>query len=163
MKKIILTVLGLLLQFSIGFANDSSLITAALLGDLKGVETALANPQINVDYQYSPSVKCRNIGPTALICAAFQGRVEIVKLLLDAGADPNIQARDGRTALMWAAEKCYPAWVGDSKCHKEIIRLLLDAGADANIKDKDNRTVLSRFAYNEPNDIVQLIKKAQKK
>lgn len=87
-----------------------------------------------------------------MIYAAQKGHTEIVKLLLDADADPNIQAIDGSTALILAVELR----------HKEIVRLLLEAGADSNIKDKDGRTVLSRLQYysyqNPPNDIVQLIK-----
>lgn len=43
-------------------------------------------------------------GQTALMLAASHGRVEICKLLLDCGAEVNLQDKDGSTALMCAAE-----------------------------------------------------------
>lgn len=43
-------------------------------------------------------------GQTALMLAVSHGRLDMVKLLLEAGADPNIQDTDGSTALMCAAE-----------------------------------------------------------
>ena len=36
---------------------------------------------------------------TALMCAAQMGRLDMVKLLIEAGADPQIKDRDGKTAL----------------------------------------------------------------
>ncbi|MEQ9606635.1 MAG: ankyrin repeat domain-containing protein, partial [Kiloniellaceae bacterium] len=58
-------------------------------------------------------------GNTALMLAANRARLEEVKLLLQAGADPNLKAKDGWTALA-AAEM-----IGDS----EIAALLRAAGA----------------------------------
>lgn len=58
-------------------------------------------------------------GDTALIVAAGRGHVDIVRILLDAGAKVNAKNRDGTTALM-AAER----W-GNT----EIIEMLKQAGA----------------------------------
>ena len=41
---------------------------------------------------------------TALICAAMEGRTEIVKMLIERGADPNLRDFDDRTALEWAKQ-----------------------------------------------------------
>lgn len=43
-------------------------------------------------------------GQTALMLAVSHGRVDMVSMLLEAGADINIQDDDGSTALMCAAE-----------------------------------------------------------
>ncbi|OLQ11110.1 Ankyrin repeat family A protein 2 [Symbiodinium microadriaticum] len=53
-----------------------------------------------------------------LACA--QGNVDLVRRLLEAGADTNLADKDGATALMMAA----------GGRGVEIVRLLLDAGAD---------------------------------
>lgn len=44
-------------------------------------------------------------GQTALILAAVMGRLEIVPLLLDAGADARLQDRSGLTALEWSRRR----------------------------------------------------------
>ena len=44
-------------------------------------------------------------GETALHKAAFEGNLEMVNLLLDAGADPSIEDHDGETALRYADKR----------------------------------------------------------
>jgi ankyrin repeat protein len=58
-------------------------------------------------------------GQTPLFFAAGNGKYSLIKLLLDHGADPNIQDRYGETALCWAARR---------RCEMTV-RLLLDRGA----------------------------------
>ena len=69
----------------------------------------------------------------------------IVKILIAANANLNLQNEDGTTALMFAV----------SSNHKEIVKLLIDAGADINLKDNDGDTALD-FAK-EKNDIIKLL------
>jgi ankyrin repeat protein len=76
-------------------------------------------------------------GYTGLMAAAERGRVDIVKLLLDHKADPNVAGRDAATALMLAAENNQP----------EIVKLLLDRGADPNRQDHNGWTALLKAAY----------------
>jgi hypothetical protein len=147
--KNILMVLGLSLQFGIGFATDSSFITAARLGDLESVKIALDDPQININYQ-SPRVKGRNdIGPTALMLAAEKGHTEIVKLLLKAGADPSIKNVWGQTALQIAQQKDY----------KEIIQLIeryiksrVDQLVHIMIRDSKHESPYNLSKERNPND-----------
>jgi hypothetical protein len=84
-------------------------------------------------------------GDTALHLAAAGYRVEIVGLLLAAGADPNA-ARNHRQSgpLHYAADGYIngPAW--DAKRQVKTIRHLLGAGADIHAQDKNGATPLHR-------------------
>ena len=76
---------------------------------------------------------------------------EIIQALLAAGADPNIQNRNGVTALMIAA----------SKGNNSVATALLRAGADANILDNERETALdhalSAFEADETNQELQAV------
>ncbi|OQR80393.1 hypothetical protein BIW11_02406 [Tropilaelaps mercedesae] len=66
--------------------------------------------------------------------AASHGRADMVKALLEAGADPNTQDNDGSTALMCAAEHGYI----------DVVRMLLaNPDVEINIADHDGQTALS--------------------
>merc|ERR1712228_694990 len=66
-------------------------------------------------------------GQTALMLAVSHGRLDMVELLTDAGADLNIRDEDGSTALMCAAEHG----------HLEIVKVLMQH-PDININATDN-------------------------
>ncbi|MFV0571483.1 MAG: ankyrin repeat domain-containing protein [Xanthomarina gelatinilytica] len=69
-------------------------------------------------------------GSTPLISAALFGKTEIAEMLIDAGANLNIQNNDGSTALITAAFFCRP----------QIVKILLDKGVDKTIKNNYNQT-----------------------
>ncbi len=46
-------------------------------------------------------------GHTALMSASCSGALEVLQVLLKAGADPNLQRQQGASALMLAAERGY--------------------------------------------------------
>ena len=58
--------------------------------------------------------------------ASFGGHVDVVQILLEAGADVSAQDKNGKTALMWSAQ------MG----RDEVVRTLLENGADVNAKTK---------------------------
>jgi len=71
-------------------------------------------------------------GSTPLITASLFGKTEVVKALLNAGADVNFRNKDGSTALHTAAFFCYP----------EIVKVLLENGSDKNIRNNAGSTPL---------------------
>merc|ERR1719499_1454970 len=80
------------------------------------------------------NVRASQHGQTALMLAVSHGRLDMVDLLLEGGADVNIRDEDGSTALMCAAEHG----------HMEIVKLLMHH-PDINISatDNDGLTALS--------------------
>ena len=90
---------------------------------------------------------------TALQAAAYGGRYELVKLVLDKGADVNERAGRWDTALLVAAADGF----------KDIVQLLLDAGA---VPDAEGGTAFGTAwqaaTSNRHKDIVRLLEKAIK-
>lgn len=72
-------------------------------------------------------------GETALHWAVSRQHTEIVTMLLDAGANPNVPDNDGYTPLHDVAE------MGDCLPARKMLEALLAAGADANQQEKNGR------------------------
>jgi ankyrin repeat protein len=86
---------------------------------------------------YNPNRTKNKIGETALMHAIGNQNVEMVKLLVLAGADSNCADNFGITPLMQAAG-------GDSN----IVRILIESGAEVNAVGTQNFTAFY-FAANE--------------
>jgi ankyrin repeat protein len=71
-------------------------------------------------------------GLTPLLFAARDGRVEGARVLLEAGADPNIVDPDRHTALILAL----------MNGHVDVAATLIRGGADVNMEDKVGQTAL---------------------
>lgn len=78
---------------------------------------------------------------TPLMLATEMERVQSVKLLLEYGADPNLQNIDGKTALHLLPEKQPIEWSSPEN-KVEIAALLIENGANINIKDNYNNQPL---------------------
>ncbi|WP_347219117.1 ankyrin repeat domain-containing protein [Chryseobacterium sp.] len=79
---------------------------------------------------------------TAIIHAAKYGNKDLVELLIEAGADINVQNKYGKTALAKA--------ISNNRTNYELIELLLQNGADSTIQEnymKDDPRVKSHNAY----------------
>jgi ankyrin repeat protein len=90
---------------------------------------------------------------TALSLAVFSERLEIVRLLLDRGADPNVGKDQGWTLLHLVS-------LGKSNSEEHgvgIARLLLERGADVNARMKDMTTPLHSAAFKGRLAIAQVL------
>ncbi|KAL4657022.1 ankyrin repeat domain-containing protein 50-like [Arapaima gigas] len=86
-------------------------------------------------------------GWTALRSAAWGGHVEMVCMLLDAGAEVDGCDSEGRTALRAAA------WGG----HEDILLTLLSKGAQVDQPDREGRTPLIAAAYMGHRDAMEIL------
>jgi hypothetical protein len=101
------------------------------------------------------------VGDTALHLAAAGYRLEIVRLLLDAGADPNAAGNHRRsTPFHYAADGYITGPVYDAKRQVDTLRRLLDAGADINAQDKNGASPLHRAVRTRCAAAVKLLLRA---
>jgi ankyrin repeat protein len=117
--------------------KQSELIAAAARNDVKQVEALLkmgVNPNVLVDQW----------GENALMHAVLHGNVDMTRVLLEAGADPDLKGR-GFTPLGMAA----------LRGHARIVRQLLKAGADVNRKSSDGNTPIIAATLMHRMDVVR--------
>ena len=100
-----------------------------------------------IKYKFPLYVK-NEYGRTSLMLASVHNNIEIVKLLIDARVDVNLQEKDGWTALMFAT----------TNYNKKIVKLLIDAGADINIKNNKGNTALIFSKIIKNKEIIELLK-----
>jgi ankyrin repeat protein len=83
----------------------------------------------------------------SLLFAVLSEHKDVVKILLDSGAEVDTRASDGRTPLILAA----------SKGNKEIVNMLLQAGADPTLTDQKGATAESTAAAKGFQEIAELL------
>jgi ankyrin repeat protein len=103
------------------------LTLAAVEGDAAAVARLLAaggDPNASASLRLPSGVV---IQTTALCMTAANGRLEVARLLLDAGADPSLAGSDAATPLIAAA----------ARGHLGVLRLLLARGAAVDVMQPD--------------------------
>jgi ankyrin repeat protein len=115
---------------------------------------------------------------TPLLMAVFRGQREAVRMLLAAGADPNVVGSEGDTPLRWSVQHDDPETVrlllrcganatidsvgepggmtalglAAGRPNVAIMKMLLDAGADPHVFDADHRYAIERLPPKETVD-----------
>ena len=113
---------------------------AAERGNVDIIRRVLSSFMVDMNFKTE-----RNRSP--LILAARKGHKDVVKLLLDRGAEPNMADQYGGTPLHFAA----------LEGHKDVVQLLLDGGAEPNMADEHEFTPLHLAAFKGHKDVVQLL------
>jgi ankyrin repeat protein len=85
---------------------------------------------------------------TALCLAAKYGKVEVIRLLAQRGADLNFRGKYGRTPIFNAI------YAG----HIEAVRLLVELGADLTVRDGAGYTPYDYAAASSALSVLQLLK-----
>ena len=123
--------------------KDNYLLEAIVTNESRHVERALA-------VGANANVKDEQGNPALIVAIAWSdGDTEIIRLLLEKGADVNAkESTIGATALSFAS----------SDGHPEIVRLLLENGADMNAKDNvTGYTALIEATSNNEIEVVRLL------
>jgi len=120
-------------------SGKTALMIAAESGDLDSVDVLLQSRRVNVEGGLLPVLALANIEAkdyydkkTALFYAAKSSRMDVVKRLLEAGANIEATDKQGRTALFDAVVARDP----------EILELLLRSGANINAMDEDGKNLI---------------------
>ena len=104
---------------------------------------AMRTTQALVEAGAAVNVRTPADGTTPLVIAAINGQFDLAKYLLDHGADPNLAADNGMTALYaainmeWAPRTFYPqprAQLQQQVGYLDFAKALLDRGADPNAR-----------------------------
>jgi uncharacterized protein len=117
-----------------------SLVEAVLAGDSASV-TSLLDDGLPPD--------SRDEGSTPLYTAAAQGETELARLLLRAGADPNLRSGGEQEGTPLCAAACHG--------HAEIVGALLAYGADPNLREDEWWTPLRWAAGQGHEDVARAL------
>ena len=121
--------------------EENSLVTMSKEGDTDGVRRVLSSGLVNVDCDDG---RFRPWGPkTPLIYASSEGHSDIVRLLINAGADVN---QEGPANFDEWQES--PLMVAANYDYFDVVKLLIEAGAEADKVDQFGKTPLLRAAWN---------------
>lgn len=167
-RPIVLIIIALLLPVAARAQNlNEEFFAAARKGDAAAVK-AFLDKGVDVNAK-------SNYGATALSFACDKGHTEVVRLLLERGADPNVKDTFyGEMPIGWALDKGHTEVVklmlahgaqgkeralvaGADSGNLEIVKAALDKGG---LKPETLSSALSRATKNKHPEVVELLKQA---
>jgi ankyrin repeat protein len=127
-------------------ATEKEMITAAKKGNAALVAALLdADPAL---------LNARDSdGSTPLHCAAWKGYPDVVKLLLDRGADMHLENENTH----WGGTPLHAAAHGGQKAVAEV---LIAHGADVNFRSFNGRTPLEETTVHNATPVAKLLRQA---
>ena len=133
--------------------EEQEFLDAAMDGDVQLVKEFLdKGVGVNVTYDDEENLN-------ALMQAAVGSHVEVVKVLLAAGAEVDARAGDGMTAFLIAVDACASNH-GDLEIEEpywEVMRLLAGSGADVNAKNSDGQTAMAIAKSYDDQRVVEVL------
>ena len=115
-------------------------------GGKKGRKTRKNNKRPRIHLRKTRSKRQKG-GMTALMDVSRTGHAEIVKMLLENGADVNEKDNEGWTALIWAS----------ANGHTKTVSILLEKGANVNAKSYIDISALHQASLNGHTEIVEIL------
>lgn len=87
-----------------------------------------------------------------IVDAAFAGRADMVRMLLDAGADPNVVSRTGSRHTPLTRVTQHHVTIPRHAGHVDVVKALLDGGADPDLRAGPFDIEPMAYAAMAPND-----------
>jgi ankyrin repeat protein len=122
------------------FAGITNLMSAVANNDIQGASFFSKGGSLIVNQKNKG-------GATALHIACREGNPEIVRILLQNGANPNIQDNEGWSSLMRASIVGSP----------QIVDMLLTSGAKANLLNQQNESAIVHATMSRCTECINLI------
>jgi RNA polymerase sigma factor (sigma-70 family) len=123
-------------RYLVSLIGERDLHLLVAMDDREGVSAMLLDDPSIVNAQRDGIDPASGFGATPLHVAVALEQIEMMRLLLDAGADPNSEERDGATPLHYAAK------TGNT----DVAALLLSRGARRDIRDRAHHATAAGWA-----------------
>jgi ankyrin repeat protein len=127
---------------------EKEIFRAAKNGDVQKIKEILS--------QHPELIHARDSDDsTPLHCAAWKGHIEVVHLLLMAGADVNLHNKNGH----WGTTPLHAAAHGNQAA---VAELLIQHGADLNAVDANGKTPMAHTTMHNAKAAAKIIEKHSK-
>ena len=97
------------------------------------------------------------VGMTPMMFAGLPADPDLMRVLLDSGADATLTHPNGTTVLMAAAGTASGSLLGDDEEALEVVKLALEHGVDVNARNDDGDTALHGAAFRGHVPLIQFL------